>query len=117
MNNCNTESSPWQSSMDHGGKVKVVAGFAIQSRLGSGSFATVYKGNKINTPAKGEEITGIPEGTEVVAIKAISRCSDKLTKKVLENLELEISILRNYHHENIVCLYNVLSDLRILWRG
>jgi len=76
----------------------MVAGYALQERLGSGSFATVYKGVKI-IDANGR--------TEMVAIKAISRNSDKITKKVLENLELEISILRTYRHPNIVCLTQV----------
>merc|ERR1712232_698773 len=33
--------------------------------------------------------------------------SEKLTKEVLQNLEIEISILRTYRHRNIVCLQNV----------
>lgn len=76
----------------------MVAGYALQERLGSGSFATVYKGVKI-IDANGR--------TEMVAIKAIARNSEKITKKVLENLELEISILRTYRHPNIVCLTQV----------
>eukprot|EP00536_Pseudo-nitzschia_multiseries_P004754 jgi/Psemu1/188905/e_gw1.82.123.1 len=73
-------------------RVKVVAGYALQQRLGSGSFATVYKG--IQHP-------------QLVAVKAIARTSEKLTKKVLQNLEIEISILRNYRHPNIVCMHDV----------
>lgn len=86
-----------QSQTTAGG-VKMVAGYALQERLGSGSFATVYKGVKIlDTNGR----------TETVAIKAISRNSDKITKKVLENLDLEISILTTYRHPNIVCLTEV----------
>ena len=44
---------------------------------------------------------------DVVAIKAIARTSEKLTKKVLQNLEIEINILRTYQHPNIVCMHNV----------
>jgi len=87
-----------QQSQTTSGGVKVVAGYALQERLGSGSFATVYKGVQI-LDANGR--------TETVAIKAISRKSDKLTKKVLENLDLEISILTTYSHPNIVCLTKV----------
>jgi serine/threonine-protein kinase ULK2 len=98
------ESSPQQQ------RVKVVAGFALQQRLGSGSFATVYKGiripNQYNNVIEGvtPDSSSIPD---TVAIKAIARTSEKLTKKVLQNLEIEISILRTYRHPNIVCMHNV----------
>jgi len=81
----------------------MVAGYALQQRLGSGSFATVYKGVKV-IDSQGQ--------TETVAIKAISRTSEKLTKKVLENLDVEISILRTYRHPNIVCLHDVQKTER-----
>jgi serine/threonine-protein kinase ULK/ATG1 len=103
-------------------KVKVVSGYALQQRLGSGSFATVYKGVKLphtnQQDAVAEESSGnsssstSPSNNEesqpdTVAIKAIARTSEKLTKKVLQNLEIEISILRTYRHPNIVCMHNV----------
>lgn len=91
--------APQQSSE----RVKTVAGYALQQRLGSGSFATVYKGVKVSSDIPGDD---------VVAIKAIARTSDKLTPKVLENLELEISILRQYRHPNIVCLHTVQKTER-----
>jgi serine/threonine-protein kinase ULK2 len=98
-------------------RVKVVAGYALQQRLGSGSFATVYKGVKIPEPAYSDaqqqqqqlqptDDSGLSE-PDTVAIKAIARTSEKLTKKVLQNLEIEISILRTYRHPNIVCMHNV----------
>ncbi len=90
--------------------VKVAAGYVLTERLGSGSFATVYKGvilaeyqdaiNRGLSPSPSDSIG-------VVAIKAISRSSKKLTKKVLENLDMEIAILRTYRHPNIVCLHQV----------
>ena len=84
--------------------VRTVAGYVLHQKLGAGSFATVYKGvrlpdNSTNAPA-------------VVAIKAIARTSDKLTTKVLQNLEIEISILRTYRHGNIVCLHDVQTTDR-----
>lgn len=111
-------------------RVKVVAGYSLQQRLGSGSFATVYKGVKVpessesdsqqqqqeeeqqqhphherrQTDDSGSSLASEPD---VVAIKAIARTSEKLTKKVLQNLEIEISILRTYRHPNIVCMHNV----------
>lgn len=84
-------------------KVKVVSGFALQQKLGSGSFAVVYKGVRLpDTKAD----------MNTVAIKAITRTSDKLTAKVLQNLEIEISILRSYRHRNIVCLHDVQKTER-----
>jgi serine/threonine-protein kinase ULK/ATG1 len=84
-------------------KVKVVAGYALQQRLGSGSFAVVYKGVRLPSANK---------GPDTVAVKAISRTSEKLTKKVLQNLEIEISILRTYQHANIVCMHQVQKTER-----
>lgn len=91
------------------GKVKVVAGYALQQRLGSGSFAVVYKGVKLPTQQPPQQNSTEPD---TVAIKAIARTSEKLTKKVLQNLEIEISILRTYRHHNIVCMHNVQKTER-----
>jgi len=113
-------------------RVKVVAGYALQQRLGSGSFATVYKGIKVKRQQQHQPMTDDDENDSsssttqrqdqqeqkedsnvqkrspsTVAIKAISRTSEKLTKKVLQNLEIEISILRTYRHPNIVCMHDV----------
>jgi len=89
--------------------VKVAAGYVLQERLGSGSFATVYKGIRladyqqfINSGSQSP-----PPADAITAIKAISRSSKKLTKKVLENLDMEIAILRTYRHPNIVCMNEV----------
>ena len=93
--------TPFQQQ--HLDKVKVVAGYALQQKLGSGSFATVYKG--VRLPQTKADV-------DTVAIKAITRKSEKLTSKVLQNLEIEISILRTYRHPNIVCLHNVQKTER-----
>eukprot|EP00540_Astrosyne_radiata_P000215 CAMPEP_0116869670 /NCGR_PEP_ID=MMETSP0418-20121206/27886_1 /TAXON_ID=1158023 /ORGANISM="Astrosyne radiata, Strain 13vi08-1A" /LENGTH=894 /DNA_ID=CAMNT_0004505787 /DNA_START=59 /DNA_END=2743 /DNA_ORIENTATION=+ len=87
-----------QTAFARNQKVRVVAGYELQQTLGSGSFATVYKG--VRTSQQQQE-----DGAQTVAVKAITR--EKLTKKVLENLEMEISILRTYQHPNIVCLQRV----------
>jgi hypothetical protein len=86
-----SECSPRSSS-------KLIAGYALQGRLGVGSFASVYKGVRIAANTTGET-SAEPEAAEgnkilpvdVVAIKSISR-SEKLSKKILANLEIEISL-------------------------
>lgn len=111
-------------------RVKIVAGYALQQRLGSGSFATVYKGIRVkqqqqqqppvfdddendsssstsSTQRQDKQEPPQKEKPSTVAIKAIARTSEKLTKKVLQNLEIEISILRTYRHPNIVCMHDV----------
>ena len=104
--------------------VKVAAGYVLTERLGSGSFATVYKGiilaeyqqalhrgslgsQQSSSPQQHQQQQQQADANSVVAIKAISRSSKKLTKKVLENLDMEIAILRTYRHPNIVCLHQV----------
>ena len=79
-------------------RVKVVAGYTLQQKLGSGSFAIVYKGVKVQPLGNSQDFA---------AIKAIARNSEKLTKKVISNLDMEISILRTYRHRNIVCMHDV----------
>jgi serine/threonine protein kinase len=44
-----------------------------------------------------------------IAIKAVSR--QKLTAKLLENLESEINILKSIHHRNIVALLDCFVSL------
>jgi serine/threonine-protein kinase ULK2 len=66
------------------GNPKAIAGYVLKQKLGSGSFATVYKGVKIAAEEENND-------ADTVAIKVITRMSEKLTKKVLENLEMEVS--------------------------
>jgi serine/threonine-protein kinase ULK/ATG1 len=90
-------------------KVRCVAGYALQQKLGAGSFATVYKGVRLPLSQQQQQLSGSSTAAtaDVVAVKAIARTSDKLTKKVLQNLDIEIQILRTYRHRNIVCLQDV----------
>mmetsp|Transcript_28615 Transcript_28615/g.42331 ORF Transcript_28615/g.42331 Transcript_28615/m.42331 type:complete len:1152 (-) Transcript_28615:256-3711(-) len=99
---------------------RIIAGYSLQTRLGSGSFAYVFKGVRVSSSANNHPGAVSPnlahressgrEMPNVVAVKAITR-SHKLTKKVLENLEMEISILQNYHHGNIVEMFRVEKTL------
>ncbi|KAH7489179.1 Serine/threonine-protein kinase ATG1c [Phytophthora ramorum] len=69
-----------------------IGDYVVTSKLGSGSFAVVYKGyhKTSKTP---------------VAIKALSL--HKLNRKLLENLEMEIAIMRQIDHPNVVKLYEI----------
>ncbi|SCU93571.1 LADA_0G03818g1_1 [Lachancea dasiensis] len=74
--------------------VMIVEKYVVEQEIGKGSFATVYKGR---LAAKGG-------GTnDFVAIKAVSRSKLK-NKKLLENLEIEIAILKKIKHPHIVGL-------------
>ncbi|KWU43996.1 kinase-like protein, partial [Rhodotorula sp. JG-1b] len=68
--------------------------YLIREEIGRGSFATVFRGVRYDTHAP-------------VAIKAVVR--SKLTAKLLENLESEISILKRIVHHNIVELKDCLK--------
>lgn len=69
-----------------------IGDYVVTSKLGSGSFAVVYKGY--------HKVTKVP-----VAIKAMSL--HKLNSKLLANLEMEIAIMRQIDHPNIVKLYEI----------
>jgi len=92
-----------QSAHDYGSAISrnnrntVIAGYVVKNKLGSGSFATVHLGVKTLEDGR----------TKTAAIKAIARTGEKLTKKLLDNLEMEIAILRTYRHPNIVCMHDV----------
>jgi len=68
----------------------------LSSRLGSGSFSVVWRGVHNST---GEE----------VAIKEVP--TEKLSGKLQESLESEISILGNANHPNIVRLLDIVKVL------
>ncbi|KAL8024140.1 putative protein kinase [Plasmopara halstedii] len=69
-----------------------IGDYIVTSKLGSGSFAVVYKGY--------HKMSKTP-----VAIKALSL--HKLNGKLLSNLEMEIAIMRQIDHPNIVKLYEI----------
>mmetsp|Transcript_31762 Transcript_31762/g.64168 ORF Transcript_31762/g.64168 Transcript_31762/m.64168 type:complete len:1009 (+) Transcript_31762:429-3455(+) len=104
-----------QASPAPANTVKVAAGYVLQQRLGSGSFASVYKGIKLDEYRQSINSGQPPPPHSIAAIKAISRQSKKLTKKVLENLELEIAILQTYRHPNICCLHDVQKTERHIY--
>ncbi|CEH18135.1 related to apg1-essential for autophagocytosis [Ceraceosorus bombacis] len=81
------------SSSDHR-----VGPYEILKEIGKGSFAVVHKG-LVRPP-------DAPRARDL-AIKIVSR--RKLTTKLLENLEGEISIMRNIRHRHVVELLDCLS--------
>ncbi|RHZ79371.1 hypothetical protein Glove_149g34 [Diversispora epigaea] len=66
-----------------------IGNYIFGQAIGKGSFATVFKGYDKKTHKK-------------VAIKSVLR--SKLTKKLFENLESEIKILKGIRHDHIVQL-------------
>jgi serine/threonine-protein kinase ULK/ATG1 len=66
--------------------------------IGRGSFATVFKASR-------------PGSNVPVAIKTVNRA--KLNRKLAENLELEIKILYNSRHRNVVFLEKVLVNISV----
>lgn len=73
--------------------MNTIGDYIVTSKIGSGSFAIVYKGYLKSDPSK------------TVAIKAILR--DRLNGKLTENLESEISIMQQMDHKHIVRLYEI----------
>ncbi|KAH8088812.1 serine/threonine kinase [Aureococcus anophagefferens] len=67
------------------------SGYVIERKLGIGSYATVWLAR--TTASETAQST-------VVAVKAIER--SRLTKKLQENLESEIAILRDFSHPHLV---------------
>lgn len=72
--------------------VMVIGGaYIMENEIGRGSFATVYKGYRAD------------DKSQHIAIKAVARSKLK-NKKLLENLEIEIAILKKIKHPHIVGL-------------
>jgi serine/threonine-protein kinase ULK/ATG1 len=75
------------------GSSKQVGAYTLTERIGTGSFATVFKAHPT--------LQG-PDSPSSVAVKAIS--VQRLNKKLVEALESEIGILEKLRHPNIVQL-------------
>ncbi|KAJ3243017.1 Serine/threonine-protein kinase [Chytriomyces hyalinus] len=72
----------------------LVGAFRIKEEIGRGSFATVYVGRR-------------EDSEERVAIKSVAR--SKLNRKLAENLESEIRIMKDMNHPNIVTLVEIVK--------
>lgn len=70
--------------------LKRIGNYEFGKEIGKGSFATVYKCVNVKT-------------NQQVAIKSVVRSKLK-SKKLIENLEIEVSILKNMKHPHIVGL-------------
>jgi serine/threonine-protein kinase ULK/ATG1 len=68
--------------------VPQVKDYALVERLGSGSYATVYKGFKKSGPR------------EVVAVKCVEK--KQLSGAAVDNIITEITLLKKLKHEYIV---------------
>ncbi|KAI8813613.1 hypothetical protein BJ742DRAFT_788937 [Cladochytrium replicatum] len=80
-----------------GAGTSVVGEFLVSNEIGRGSFATVYLGRSKSTG-------------RLVAVKSVAR--DRLNRKLAENLESEIRILKGIQHEHIVGLYDIVKTSR-----
>lgn len=76
--------------------------YYMDNEIGKGSFATVYKGHVIHKDGDGDNEDDDGHNLQV-AIKAVPRSKLK-NKKLLENLEIEIAILKKIKHPHIVSL-------------
>ncbi|CAZ85214.1 unnamed protein product [Tuber melanosporum] len=68
----------------------LVGDFRVGKEIGRGSFAVVFKGHHVKNPKS------------LAAVKVVQR--GKLNRKLLENLESEIQILKKLDHSHIVAL-------------
>lgn len=83
-------------SLEKNAMSKTVGEYVLKEKIGKGSFADVYKGT--------HKVTGLK-----YAIKAISK--EILSEpKLLAGLESEIKIMREFSHQNIVCLHEYFSS-------
>lgn len=83
-----------------------VGDYIVGKEIGQGSFANVYlASHKVcfnSDDSCYQWLTLIQRTKDTVAIKAVRR--DKLTPKLLENLESEIAILKGIRHDHVVIL-------------
>ena len=77
-------------------KGDTVRGWVLERCIGSGSFATVWKAHKAGN-----------EGPEVAAVKIIA--TERLSAKLRQSLESEISILKRISHKHVVQLFEVVE--------
>lgn len=80
-----------------------VGPFEIREEIGRGSFATVFKGYKLVQSSSGNAT----KLGDAVAIKAVTR--KKLTRKLLDNLESEIRLLKGIKHKHVTELVDCLK--------
>ncbi|KAK5778389.1 hypothetical protein RI543_004051 [Arxiozyma heterogenica] len=88
--------------------------FVIEEEIGKGSFAVVYKGHlliaddttsKNLTKNKNSDNNAVDNNNNnTVAIKIVPKSKLNNNQKLLENLEIEISILKKIKHNHIVSL-------------
>ncbi|KAJ3202400.1 Serine/threonine-protein kinase, partial [Dinochytrium kinnereticum] len=72
--------------------------YAVGEEIGRGSFATVYIGRRVGASST--------PSAALAAIKTVNR--DKLNRKLAENLETEIKILKGIRHDHIVGLMDIV---------
>ncbi|OQS01691.1 protein kinase [Achlya hypogyna] len=81
--------------MERPPKVVTMGEYVVEKKIGKGSYAQVYRGY--------HQVTLVP-----VAVKVID--GSKLNPKLLDNLGVEISIMQQMNHPNIVRLYSITKS-------
>lgn len=76
--------------------------FVTHERIGMGSFAAVYR-------AEYRVKTGNLESCTTVAVKVVKKAQLKRDKRILDNFESEMKIMKQLKHPHIVELYDVLQ--------
>ena len=82
--------------------------YALLDQIGRGSFATVYRG-KLISPSTNFGLNSNGQ-QQTIAVKEMS--TKALQPKLREALELEITVLRQARHKNIMKLWDVVYCLR-----
>jgi serine/threonine-protein kinase ULK/ATG1 len=79
--------------------------YSTEDWLGTGSFATVYKGHKITTNE--------PVAVKEINLKRLERLHNYI--KIMQNITSEIETMRMLKHTNILQLYDVINDDNCLY--
>lgn len=79
-----------------------VSKFVTNKRIGMGSFATVYRGIWYNDHSSASGVT--------VAVKIVTKAQLQRDKRILDNFESEMAIMKQLKHPHVVELVDVVQS-------